>query len=68
MDVVFKGFDFLDIQYVINYDMFVEIENYVYRIGCIGRCGKIGIVIFFINKNQSEMIFLDLKYLLKEVK
>lgn len=33
-----------------------------------GRCGKTGVATTFINKNCSEQMLLDLKYLLKEAK
>jgi hypothetical protein len=33
-----------------------------------GRCGKTGVATTFINKQCSESILLDLKYLLKEAK
>jgi Helicase conserved C-terminal domain len=45
-----QGLDFPDIQHVINFDMPVEIENYVHRIGRTGRCGKTGVATTFINK------------------
>eukprot|EP00210_Caulerpa_lentillifera_P008489 g8098.t1 len=67
-DVASKGLDFPNIQHVINYDMPNEIENYVHRIGRTGRCGKTGIATTFISKNQSELILLDLRHLLKEAK
>ncbi|KAK7259035.1 hypothetical protein RIF29_24629 [Crotalaria pallida] len=67
-DVASKGLDFPDIQHVINYDMPAEIENYVHQIGRTGRCGKTGIAITFINKNQSETSLLDFKHLLQEAK
>eukprot|EP01132_Coremiostelium_polycephalum_P010941 gene10941-13400_t len=67
-DVASKGLDFPDIQHVINFDMPKEIENYIHRIGRTGRCGKTGVATTFINKNQSESVLLDLKYLLIESK
>jgi len=67
-DVAAKGLDFPDVQHVINFDMPKEIETYVHRIGRTGRCGKTGVATTFINKNCSEQILLDLKYLLKEAK
>ncbi|EFC50196.1 predicted protein, partial [Naegleria gruberi] len=65
-DIVSKGIDFPNVKHVINFDMPREIENYVHRIGRTGRNGKTGLATTFINKNQSEQILLDLKYLLKE--
>jgi len=67
-DVAAKGLDFPDVQHVINFDMPKEIETYVHRIGRTGRCGKTGVATTFINKNCSEQILLDLKYLLREAK
>ena len=67
-DVASKGLDFANIQHVVNYDMPDEIENYVHRIGRTGRCGKTGIATTFIGKNDSELILLDLRHLLKEAK
>ncbi|GAM21405.1 hypothetical protein SAMD00019534_045800 [Acytostelium subglobosum LB1] len=67
-DVASKGLDFPDIQHVINFDMPKEIENYIHRIGRTGRCGKTGVATTFINKNQTEAVLLDLKYLLMESK
>ena len=67
-DVAAKGLDFPDVQHVINFDMPKEIETYVHRIGRTGRCGKTGVATTFINKNCSEAILLDLKFLLHEAK
>jgi len=67
-DVAAKGLDFPDVQHVINFDMPKEIETYVHRIGRTGRCGKTGVATTFINKNCSEAILLDLKFLLSEAK
>ncbi|KAI9099469.1 P-loop containing nucleoside triphosphate hydrolase protein [Phlyctochytrium arcticum] len=67
-DVASKGLDFAQIQHVINYDMPKEIEDYVHRIGRTGRSGKTGVATTFINRNASEQILLDLKYLLREAK
>eukprot|EP00953_Heterococcus_sp_UTEX-ZZ885_P034459 17845-Heterococcus_DN1.PRE.4 len=65
-DIAAKGLDFPDIQHVINFDMPAEIENYVHRIGCTGRCGKTGVATTFINKGVPESALLDLKHLLIE--
>ncbi|KAF0979005.1 hypothetical protein FDP41_002075 [Naegleria fowleri] len=67
-DIVSKGIDFPNVRHVINFDMPREIENYVHRIGRTGRNGKTGLATTFINRNQSEQILLDLKYLLIEAK
>ncbi|KAH6570431.1 hypothetical protein BASA61_001587 [Batrachochytrium salamandrivorans] len=67
-DIASKGLDFAMIQHVINFDMPKEIEDYVHRIGRTGRSGKTGVATTFINRNSSEQILLDLKYLLREAK
>jgi superfamily II DNA/RNA helicase len=57
------------IQHVINFDMPEEIENYVHRIGRTGRRGRTGLATTFVSlKDNSEVILLDLKHLLKESK
>lgn len=54
---------------MINFDMPEEIENYVHRIGRTGRRGRTGLATTFVSlKDNSEVILLDLKHLLKESK
>lgn len=67
-DVASKGLDFPQIQHVINFDMPVELEDYVHRIGRTGRAGKTGIATTFINKMVEQTTLMDLKYLLLEAK
>ena len=44
-DVAARGIDIDDVSHVVNYDMPVEEESYVHRIGRTGRAGKDGIAI-----------------------
>lgn len=37
--VVVRGLDVKDLRFVINYDTFNYLEDYVYRVGCIGCVG-----------------------------
>jgi superfamily II DNA/RNA helicase len=37
-----RGLDVKDVQYVVNYDMTRQIEDYVHRIGRTGRAGQTG--------------------------
>ena len=72
-DVASKGLDFPEIRHVINFDMPVDIENYVHRIGRTGRCGKTGLATTFVssdfkNSKDGESVLLDLKHLLIEAK
>ncbi len=46
-DIVSRGIDISDISHVINYDLPKFSEDYVHRIGRVGRAGKTGIAISF---------------------
>jgi len=65
-DVASKGLDFPLIQHVINYDMPLEIEDYVHRIGRTGRGGRTGLATTFVDSSCSPTILLDLYALLIE--
>jgi ATP-dependent RNA helicase DDX41 len=67
-DVASKGLDFPSIKHVINFDMPVEIENYVHRIGRTGRGGNTGLATTFINQTVPETALIDLKHLLIEAR
>ncbi|MBY0458823.1 MAG: C-terminal helicase domain-containing protein, partial [Gemmataceae bacterium] len=53
-DVMSRGIDVSDLSHVINYDLPMDIENYVHRIGRTGRIGKDGIAISFVLPEQGE--------------
>lgn len=38
-DVVVCGLDIFEVSYVFNYDILINVEDYVYCIGCIGCVG-----------------------------
>ena len=50
-DVAARGLDVDDIQLVINYDMTLNIEDYIHRIGRTGRRGKSGVAKTFLGNN-----------------
>lgn len=56
IDVVACGFDVDGIIYVVNYDLFDDIELYVYRIGRIGRMGRKGEVWSFVISEDCQFI------------
>ena len=49
-----RGIDIDGVTHVINYDMPVEAESYVHRIGRTGRAGAEGIAISFCTPTEKE--------------
>lgn len=47
-DVAARGLDIDDVEIVFNYDLPLETENYIHRIGRTGRIGKEGIAVSFV--------------------
>ena len=64
-DVAARGIDIEDISMVINYEVPVEKESYVHRIGRTGRAGKEGIAITLVTQKEQNLFkqiehYLDL--------
>jgi ATP-dependent RNA helicase DDX5/DBP2 len=55
-DVAARGIDVSDIQVVINYNMPLNSEDYVHRIGRTGRAGKTGTSISFFAESDEQLI------------
>ncbi len=55
-DVMSRGIDVVDLSHVINFDLPMDIENYVHRIGRTGRIGKDGIAISFAAPEQGGLL------------
>ncbi len=53
-DVVGRGIDVLDISHIINFDLPMDPENYVHRIGRTGRMGKDGVAISFVLPEEGK--------------
>jgi ATP-dependent RNA helicase RhlE len=53
-DVAARGIDIDGVTHVINYDMPVEPESYVHRIGRTGRAGAAGIAISFCTADERD--------------
>ena len=51
-DIASRGIDVSDIDHVINYDLPVEPEVYVHRIGRTARAGKSGIALSFCDTSE----------------
>jgi ATP-dependent RNA helicase DeaD len=55
-DVMSRGIDVVGLSHVINYDLPMDIENYVHRIGRTGRIGRDGIAISFATPEQGGLL------------
>jgi ATP-dependent RNA helicase DeaD len=55
-DVMSRGIDVSDISHVINFDLPLDIESYVHRIGRTGRIGRDGIAISFVTPEQGQLL------------
>jgi ATP-dependent RNA helicase DeaD len=55
-DVVGRGIDVKNISHVINYDIPIDPENYVHRIGRTGRIGADGVAVAFVTPEQGDQL------------
>ncbi len=55
-DVAARGIDVQGISHVINYDLPMQAEDYVHRIGRTGRAGKNGIAISFASMRDHHLV------------
>jgi len=55
-DIAARGIDVDGISHVINYDLPVEIESYVHRIGRTGRAGATGIALSFCDPSERSKL------------
>lgn len=51
-DVLARGIDVGHADFVYNYDLPEEIENYTHRIGRVGRAGRTGLALSFVKPSQ----------------
>ncbi|CAG9318616.1 DBP2_2 [Blepharisma stoltei] len=54
-DVASRGLDIKDINYVINYDLPTNIEDYIHRIGRTGRAGAKGTAVSFFTEKNARL-------------
>ena len=64
-DVLARGIDVSNIEYVVNYDLPESPEDYVHRIGRTGRTGETGYAISFVSPEAKAQL-LDIEKLLGE--
>jgi ATP-dependent RNA helicase DeaD len=55
-DVVARGLDVERISHVINYDIPLDTESYVHRIGRTGRAGRTGDAILFVTHREKRLL------------
>ncbi len=66
-DVSARGIDIPDVHYVINYDIPVESENYVHRVGRTGRAFNKGIAVSFCSSEEKERLEAIQELLTKKI-
>ena len=55
-DVASRGLDVIDVDLVVNFDLPIEPETYVHRIGRTGRAGKEGISVSIVNPRDRKLV------------
>lgn len=55
-DVAARGLDVERISHVVNYDIPMDTESYVHRIGRTGRAGRTGEAILFVTPRENRML------------
>ncbi|MCI9494359.1 MAG: DEAD/DEAH box helicase [Adlercreutzia mucosicola] len=59
-DVLARGIDVDEVSYVVNYDVPVQAEDYVHRIGRTGRAGAEGFAVTFVApENKDELAAIE---------
>jgi len=66
-DVAARGLDIENIEVVFNYDLPLEIETYVHRIGRTARAGRPGVAYSFVTKNEMGKLTAIQRYTKTEI-
>lgn len=66
-DVVARGIDVSNVSHVINFDLPVEPEQYIHRIGRTGRADKTGISIAFCSPLEADKL-AEIEWLMSQTK
>lgn len=67
-DVSARGIDIPDVDFVVNYDLPEQTENYVHRVGRTGRASKKGRAVSFCSTEEKPLLKEIEEYLDKEVR
>ena len=52
-DIAARGLDIDDVSHVVNFDLPVDVENYIHRIGRTGRAGAAGVAVSFCDHGRA---------------
>ena len=63
-DVLARGIDVDNVEYVVNYDLPTQAEDYIHRIGRTGRAGNEGFAVSFASPDSADAL-RDIQKLLK---
>lgn len=66
-DVSARGIDIPNVDYVINYDLPEQVENYVHRVGRTGRATQKGEAIAFCGEDEKDVLMAIQEYLGKPI-
>ena len=55
-DIAARGLDINDVSHVVNYDLPVDAESYIHRIGRTGRAGAAGIAVSFCDHGEQSSL------------
>jgi len=55
-DLIARGIDVQGVEFVVNYDMTKNFENYIHRIGRGGRFGRRGVAINFVTAQEAGLL------------
>ena len=55
-DIAARGLDIDDVSHVVNFDLPVEADNYVHRIGRTGRAGATGVAVSFCDSQEKSAL------------
>lgn len=55
-DVLARGIDVTEVDYVVNYDLPIMPEDYVHRIGRTGRAGESGFAVSFVTPDTKNLL------------
>jgi ATP-dependent RNA helicase DeaD len=67
-DVAARGLDINDVDLVINFDIPLDVENYVHRIGRTGRAGRGGLALTFVSPREQYKLRDIMRYTCADIR